>query len=136
MLPLLATLLPAVVGVIDKFIPDTASRDKAKAEAQMVLLQTLAASDLAQQEVNKVEAANSSVFVSGWRPACGWICALALGYQYLVIPFATWGFAMAHMIVPAFPLLDDNLWQLLFGMLGMGGLRTFERIKGVDRKRL
>lgn len=64
--------------------------------------------------------------MSGWRPAIGWVCALAMGYQYLLRPFL-----VAFNPVLAFPGLDDNLWQLLAGMLGLGGLRTFEKVNGV-----
>ena len=81
---------------------------------------------LAQTEINKVEAASPSVFVSGWRPAIGWVCAMAMGYQYLLRPFL-----VAYHPALAFPGLDDNLWQLLAGMLGLGGLRTFEKVNGV-----
>jgi len=83
----------------------------------------------AQTEINKAEASNPSVFVSGWRPAIGWVCALAMGYQYLARPLM-----VAFMPALAFPGLDDNLWQLMMGMLGLGGLRTFEKTQGVASK--
>lgn len=121
-------LNPVINKVLD-FIPDP----KQKLEAQQQLIQSLQVWDAQQTEVNKVEAANASVFVSGWRPAIGWCCAIALFYTYLLSPLATWGFGAAQIDVPEFPKLDDNLWELMFGMLGMGGLRTFEKIKGVAR---
>jgi len=86
---------------------------------------------LAQLDVNKTEAANENVFVSGWRPAIGWVCAAALLYQYLLIPLAVWGTLWAGLHMPKPPMLDDHLWELMFGMLGMGGLRTVEKISGV-----
>ena len=126
-------ILDAIVGLggklIDKLIPDPAARDAAKLDLLKLQQSGELAAMLAQTEINKVEAANTSVFVSGWRPAIGWVCALAMAYQYLVRPFL-----VAFHPALAFPGLDDNLWQLLAGMLGLGGLRTFEKVNGVASK--
>lgn len=88
----------------------------------------------AQIEVNKVEAASPHVFVAGWRPAVGWICAIGLGMQFVVAPFATWGAELlGHTI--KFPTLDmQTLLTLLGGMLGLAGLRTGEKVAGIDTK--
>lgn len=119
--------------LIQRIFPDPAQAAQAKLE----LIKLQQSGDLAQitgqLEINKVEAANASVFVSGWRPAIGWICAAALGYQYLVRPLAIAGFAAFGHPLPVMPGLDDNLWQLLLGMLGLGGLRTFEKLNGVAK---
>ena len=72
-----------------------------------------------------------AAFQSCWRPAIGWVCALALASQYIVRPLVLWGFTLTGHSVPVLPGLDDNLWQLMFGMLGMGTLRTVEKFKGV-----
>lgn len=126
-------LVDALLGIggklIDKLIPDPAARDAARFELLKLQQSGELAAMLAQTETNKVEAASSSVFVAGWRPAIGWVCALAMGYQYLLRPFL-----VAFNPVLAFPGLDDNLWQLLAGMLGLGGLRTFEKVNGVASK--
>ena len=123
-------LVDALLGIggklIDKLIPDPAARDAARLDLLKLQQSGELAAMLAQTEINKVEAANSSVFVSGWRPAIGWVCALAMAYQYLLRPFL-----VAFNPVLAFPGLDVNLWQLLAGMLGLGGLRTFEKVNGV-----
>jgi len=123
-------LLDALLGLggklVDKLIPDPAARDAAKLELLKLQQSGELAAMVAQTEINKVEAANPSVFVSGWRPAIGWVCAMAMAYQYLIRPFL-----VAFYPVLAFPGLDDNLWQLLAGMLGLGGLRTFEKLNGV-----
>ena len=124
------SIFDAVSPVINKvldFIPDP----KQKQEAEQALIASLQVWDAQQSKINEVEAASGSLFVSGWRPAIGWVCALALFYQYMLIPLAGWGLAVARVVVPPFPVLDSNLWQLMFGMLGMGGLRTFEKVKGV-----
>lgn len=123
--------IAAGLQVINKFIPDPA--EKVKAEAN--LRASLQGWDAQQTAVNAVEAANSNVFVAGWRPAIGWICAAALLYSYIVIPFTTYVFAFwLGKQIPKLPVLDNNLWELMFGMLGLGGLRTFEKIKGIGDK--
>lgn len=123
-------ILDAIVGLggklIDKLIPDPVARDAARLELLKLQQSGELTAMLAQTEINKVEAANGSVFVAGWRPAIGWVCAMAMGYQYLLRPFL-----VAYHPALAFPGLDDNLWQLLAGMLGLGGLRTFEKVNGV-----
>lgn len=119
--------IAAGLKVLDKFIPDQA--EKAKAEAE--LRSSLQAWDSSQTQVNAVEASNANLFISGWRPAIGWICAFALLYSYILIPFTIWTFAFVlGKPVPKFPVLDNNLWELMFGLLGMAGLRTYEKMKG------
>ena len=120
--------------LIDRMWPDPAQAATAKLE----LIKLQQSGDLAQMtgqlEINKVEAANANIFVSGWRPAIGWVCALALLYQYLVRPLAVAVFAAIGHPLPVMPGLDANLWQLMMAMLGMGGLRTFEKVQGVANK--
>ena len=115
--------------VLDKFVPDP----EAKAKAETELRSSLQQWDKEQTDVNAVEAANPNIFVSGWRPMIGWVCALALAYQYLVTPLGMWVATSLHLAVSTPPKLDDSLWQLMFGMLGMGGLRTYEKLKGVSK---
>lgn len=130
------TILGAGLKIIEKLIPD--EQERARLQLEMLKLNQQGefkeldielAKITAQTEVNKVEAASSSIFVSGWRPAIGWICGAALAYQYLIRPFLIGVFGYTAM-----PSLDDNLWELLMGMLGLGGLRTFEKIKGVAKQ--
>jgi hypothetical protein len=85
-------------------------------------------------EVNKAEAASGSVFVAGWRPAIGWVCAAAVAYTYLLVPVGMWLSFLVGKPIAKPPVLDANLWELMFAMLGLGGLRTFEKIKGVASK--
>jgi len=83
-----------------------------------------------QREINRAEAASPSLFVAGWRPAIGWVCAAALAFQYLARPLWVWASAVWWPSAPAPPALDEMLWQLMFGMLGMGSLRTIEKMGG------
>lgn len=121
--------IAAGLRVLEKFVPDPEARAKAEAELRDSILQW----DARQSEVNAVEAANPNLFVAGWRPFIGWVCGAALVYTYLFVPLGLWiaGLFNAPVVVP--PTLDANLWELMFAMLGMGGLRTFEKLKGVAR---
>ena len=89
---------------------------------------------MAQIEVNKIEAASPSLFVSGWRPAIGWICALGMAGNFITIPFTNMILEIAGYDV-ALPLIDmETLLPVLLGMLGLGAMRTVEKVKQVDRK--
>ena len=123
---MLDKLIGPVAGLLDKFIED---KDQKNALAHEI--STMAerhAQELAQGqlEVNKVEAAHKSLFVAGWRPAIGWICGLALMYSTILAPILGIWFT-----VP--PVDSSLLTTVLMGMLGLGGLRTIEKAKGVQR---
>jgi hypothetical protein len=120
--------------LITRIFPDPAQADQAKLELLKLQQSGELASMTAQTDINKAEASNPSLFVSGWRPAIGWVCALALAYQYLLRPLSGTIASLFGMVIPPLPGLDDNLWQLMMGMLGMGGLRTFEKVQGVATK--
>ena len=120
--------------LITRIFPDPAQAANAKLELLKLQQSGDLATMTAQTDINKEEAKSASLFVSGWRPAIGWVCALALFYQYLLKPLAMGILPSFGFVVPALPGLDDNLWQLMMGMLGMGGLRTFEKINGVASK--
>lgn len=129
-------LLPVVGNVIDKLFPDAEAREKAKYELfklqQEGELKTLDADlqlALAQIKVNETDAASSDNFRAGWRPAAGWVCSIGLAYTFLVQPMLAWLSAAKGWPVP--PQIDmDTLMGLLMGLLGLGGFRTFERVKG------
>jgi len=120
--------------LISRIFPDPAQA----ADAKLKLLELQQSGELsvmtAQTDINKVEASNTSIFVSGWRPAIGWVCALALAYQYLLKPLIMGILPNFGIAIAPLPGLDDNLWQLMMGMLGMGGLRTMEKMQGVASK--
>ena len=120
--------------LITRIFPDPAQADAAKLKLLELQKNGELAAMTAQTDINKEEAKSSSLFVSGWRPAIGWVCALALAYQYLLRPLGGTLASIFGLIIPPLPGLDDNLWQLMMGMLGMGGLRTFEKVQGVATK--
>jgi hypothetical protein len=131
-------LIPAVTQILDKVIPDPAQAAEAKLRAlELAQKGGLAALDaelrlaLGQLEVNKVEAATDA-FRGGWRPSVGWVCVAGLAYQFLAQPLLPWFAALAGAEVPPLPSIDNStLLVLLTGMLGLGGLRTMEKTKGL-----
>lgn len=125
----------SVEKVIDRLVPDKNGRAEAKDELNRALVDAANAALLGQIEVNKVEASNPSVFVSGWRPACGWICGGALGYNFILQPILVYGLLMYDPSLVAPPSADlAQLMPVLLGMLGLGGLRTYEKNAGVARQ--
>jgi hypothetical protein len=125
----LSGILKPIADVIDHVT--VSGDDKIKIQAALLDAQqaALAATTSAQSDVDKIEAANSSVFVAGWRPAIGWVCAVALAYQYVLSPVAAGIARISGHPIDALPSLDGQLWELMFGMLGMGTLRTVEKLK-------
>jgi len=136
-------LIGAAAQKLLDLIPDPGARAKAAEDYQRALLDIAAKAEADQRDVNKaeadqrdvnkVEAASASLFVAGWRPAIGWVCAAALAFQYLARPLWAWASVVWWPASPPPPALDDMLWQLMFGMLGMGSLRTFEKMKGAGK---
>ena len=132
---ILTLLLPLITQVVGRIIPDTAQASQVEVELQKAILERQEQLDMAfaeavkaQAQVNLAEAQSSNLFVSGWRPAVGWICAASCAYSFIFQPTATW-IASAFGASAFFPTLDTNaLMTLLFGMLGIAGLRTTEKI--------
>jgi hypothetical protein len=132
-----AALIPLLGTIIDKAVPDPQAAADAKLRAlEMAQKGELAVLDadlrlaLGQLEVNKAEA-TTDMFRGGWRPAVGWTCVAGLAYNFVVQPLLPWTVAVFGGTVPPLPEIDnETLLVLLTGMLGLGGLRTFERIKG------
>jgi len=114
----------AGLQVLNKFIPDPEAKIKAEADLRDALLQI----DQAQAQVNVAEAQTGSLFMAGWRPAIGWIGAGGLFYLYVFRPLAI-GLGWSGL-----PGLDNGLYELVLSLLGFGGLRTYEKIKGVASK--
>jgi len=133
---MMQALLPVVGTVIDKLvdrIPDPAARERAKLEAEATLLAASIEEMRGQVEINKIEAGNASIFVAGWRPAIGWSCAVAFGFMYVISPLVVWLGGIFGFSLPQPKFDADALMSLTFGMLGIAGFRTFEKIKGVAR---
>ena len=130
---LLPSLLPVVGDVLDRFFPNKEEKERAEREIAAKLTEHLAKIDLAQLEVNKAEAASRNIFVASWRPFVGWTCGMALAYTYVVQPILVFGLAHYGYWVDLPPLDMSTMMPVLLGMLGLGGLRSFEKYKGVSK---
>lgn len=126
--------------IIDKFIPDPAEKLKAQQELQrmqhdelMAFLDADKAVVTAQIDVNKEEAKSTSMFVAGWRPFVGWTCGSAFALNVIVIPLANFVLVACGQPEVHIALDTSLIVSTLFGMLGIGGFRTIEKIKGVTR---
>jgi hypothetical protein len=134
----LTDLIGAATKILERVLPDP----KARAEALLKLKEMEQAGELAklnadlviisgQNEVNKAEASNPHLFVSGARPFVLWVCASALAVQLVIGPLVVWGSALANHPVQLPAMQTELLTTLLIGMLGLGGMRTLERLNGV-----
>lgn len=105
--------------------------DEERAQAKIVLEKLRQQPAALQVELNKVEASHRSVFVAGWRPFIGWVCGAGFAYHFVLQPFLLFIVTWAGVDMPALPEFDmGTLQTVLMGMLGLGGLRTFEKVKG------
>lgn len=133
MLAMLGSLIEPVSSLLDKAIPDKDLKAKLAHEIATMAERHTHDQVKAQLEINKTEATHASMFVAGWRPACGWVCVLGMAGNFLVIPFANMTLNLLETGV-AVPMIDlATMLPVLMGMLGLGGLRSFEKIKKVER---
>ena len=132
----LLSLVPLASTLIERLIPDKDMAAKAKAKLAEMEQQGELALLLKQLEINAEEAKHTSLFVAGWRPFLGWVCGIAFAYHFVLLPIITLILAASGIpaTLPAFDM--GTLTTVLFGMLGLGGLRTFEKYKGVNRDKL
>jgi hypothetical protein len=134
-LPFIGDLIDGVKDIVSEVVVDKDKRDQVNLELKKLEDQATARLDAqvsSQIEVNKVEAASNSVFVAGWRPAVGWVGAAGLAYATIFQPLASWTAAVVFEYKGGFPILDTELlWVALSGILGIGGMRSFEKYKGV-----
>jgi hypothetical protein len=130
---ILNSLIGPVTGLLDKFIEDKDQKNAIAFELSTMAEKHAQELAKAQIEVNKTEAAHKSLFVSGWRPAVGWVAVLGMAGNFLVIPLANFTLALVESEV-IIPILDlSQMMPVLMGMLGLGAMRTAEKVKGVQR---
>ncbi len=133
---MLESLISPVSALLDKFIPDADERNRLAHE--IATMSERHAHELAkgQIEINKVSAAHRSMFVAGWRPFVGWTCGVALAWHFVGQPLTVFVIAIAGVETPPLPVFEmESLLTVLLGMLGLGGLRTFEKTKNVAREK-
>jgi len=134
MLDLLGKLVDPVSNILDKVVED--KDQKAKLAHEIATMAERHAQELAkgQIDINKEEAKSRNIFIAGWRPFVGWTCGLALFWHFLGLPvtlFITGWFNLQHPPLPEFDM--QSLMTVLLGMLGLGGMRTFEKFKGITK---
>lgn len=123
------TIISTVGTVIDRVVPDKNAREKAKEELERALNDQDFQIALEQIKVNAEEAKSESLFKSGWRPSVGWICSIAFALHFVILPLFNW-FLMLFSRQPILvPFQMDTLLTVLLGLLGMGTLRTVEKMK-------
>ena len=131
---LLNALVGPVTGLLDKFIEDKDQKAALAHELATMADKHAQQLSLAQIEVNKAEAASGSFFKGGWRPAVGWVCAIAFAYHIILKDLIIFGASIAGAEIPELPEFDmGTLLTVLGGMLGIGGLRTYEKQKGITK---
>jgi CheY-like chemotaxis protein len=135
MLNLLTSLVAPVSGLLDKFIED--KDQKAALAHEIATLADKQANEqaVAQIQLNSVEAAHKSMFVAGWRPAVGWVCALAMLLNFILIPFINLGMEFAGQDIRLDLIEMDTMMPVLLGMLGLGGMRSYEKARNVAREK-
>ena len=142
--PILKPALGVVAKTIDRIVPDK----NAAARAKELLKQTeadfesdfgMAMTDIirGQVEINAVEAKHPSIFVAGWRPSLGWVCSIAFLWHFIIQPILSWILLLIKPDILLPPILDvGTLMPLVLGMLGLGGMRSYEKLKGVARQNM
>jgi hypothetical protein len=131
MLPIIAESIGSLVmGLIHKFLPDTTQEKKDAINAALQAGLAQVEIDKAQIKVNETEAAQSNLLVAGWRPFIGWVCGIAFAWQYLLCPVLSFLLAaIGHPLTVVPELGLDAMLPVLMGMLGLGGLRTYEKVQ-------
>ena len=114
-------------NLINRFFPDKTEQEKAQLAAALQIIQ-------GQLDANKAEASNPTLFVSGWRPFIGWVCGAGCAWNWIGLPVAKFALAYTGHPVALSPADLSEMMPLLLGMLGLGGLRTYEKVAGVAAK--
>jgi hypothetical protein len=128
--------ITAFLPLIDKIvarIPDPAARERASLDMQAELLKAAVAESQSQNEVNKVEAAHSNLFVAGWRPFIGWMGGISLGYAFLLQPILSWFLAILGVTTPLPEPNTETMMALVTAMLGVTAARSFDKWKGTSK---
>lgn len=125
---MLEQLIGPITGLLGKFVEDKDQKNALAHEIATLAQKEAHKNAALQLEVNRAEAAHKSLFVAGWRPFIGWCCGLGLLYSVLLSPILDIWFEM--------PVIDSSLLMpTMTGMLGLGALRSYEKVKGVSREK-
>ena len=131
---LLNSLIGPATQILDKFVEDKDQKAKLAHELATMADRLAHEQHLAQIQVNREEASSGSLFKGGWRPCIGWICGIAFGYHFVLQPVIVFIVVLIGMDIPELPSFDmGTLLTVLGGMLGIGGLRSYEKSKGLTK---
>jgi hypothetical protein len=128
-------LIDPISTLLDKIVPDKDARDRLAHEISTMAETHSHEIAKAQIAVNQQEAAHKSIFVAGWRPFTGWSCSLALSFNFLVLPMGNFVLALNDSVIVIAPLDLSTMMPVLLGMLGLGGMRSYEKRNKVARER-
>lgn len=134
-LNLISSLVAPVSGLLDKFIEDKDQRAMLAHEIATLAEKQAQEQIVEQIKTNQIEAAHQSMFVAGWRPAVGWVCALAMLLNFILIPFINLGMEFAGQDIRLDLIEMDTMMPVLLGMLGLGGMRSYEKARNVAREK-
>jgi CheY-like chemotaxis protein len=132
---LISSLVAPVSGLLDKFIEDKDQRAMLAHEIATLAEKQAQEQIVEQIKTNQIEAAHQSMFVAGWRPAVGWVCALAMLLNFILIPFINLGMEFAGQDIRLDLIEMDTMMPVLLGMLGLGGMRSYEKARNVAREK-
>ena len=131
---MLQQLIGPVTGLLDKFIEDKDQKAALAHEIATMAERHAQERAMAQTEINKQEASHRNMRVAGWRPFVGWVCGVALAWHFVLAPVVLFVASWLDVFLPPLPAFDmDSLMTVLLGMLGLGGLRSYEKAKGLTR---
>ena len=139
MIPLLIGALAPLLGdILKRVLPAEKMSEEERTKLENQFIVELAQQDFSalenQLKINLEEAKNPNMFVAGWRPFCGWVCGCAFAYNFILQPFLVFGVGVFRLQLPPFPVLDIGpLMTVLLGLLGLGTLRTVEKLRDKDR---
>ena len=137
-------MIAAAIGPVFTFLdtalkrafPDKTERERIQGQLEQAMLQGDVALLQGQLAANAEEAKSEHLFVAGWRPFIGWVCGAALAWNFVLLPFVSFGLTAGGVELPPLPeLAVDTLMPVLIGMLGLGGMRTFEKVAGANKRR-
>lgn len=131
---MLQALIGPVTGLLDKFIEDKDQKNALAHEISTMAERHAHEAAMQQILVNREEAKHRSIFVSGWRPSVGWCCSIALFWHFVLQPITVFAATFAGWQLPPLPEFQmETLTTILMGLLGIGGLRTYEKQKGLTK---
>lgn len=112
--------------IVNKIFPDKSEQERQQLAAMLTIIQ-------GQIDANKIEASSNSLFVAGWRPFIGWVCGLACAWNWIGLSVTKVAAPLLHLPPVTLSAADlTDMWPLLLGMLGLGAMRSVEKIKGID----